>query len=149
MDDEAAYMLLVTKGELSVLVAQAVPDIGNGLLGRFFQPVEIHAAPEWLWPALVKAMLAGNAGALVERILSETDANENSNSASSSATHYMSRSAEALERFLRTVDLSNLVVEAPDADVANLAIRPLCGVFRRHKVAAVENAPGFARPCYG
>jgi uncharacterized protein YbjT (DUF2867 family) len=33
-------------------VAEAVPDIGND---RFAQLVEIHAAPEWLWAALVAA----------------------------------------------------------------------------------------------
>lgn len=40
-------------------VASVVPDIGYGkMVDRFSQLVEAHAAPSWLWPALVKAMLA-------------------------------------------------------------------------------------------
>jgi ParB-like chromosome segregation protein Spo0J len=38
-------------------VATAVPDIGHDLSSRFSQLVEIHAAPEWLWRALVAALL--------------------------------------------------------------------------------------------
>jgi hypothetical protein len=40
-------------------VAEAVTDIGYGvLLAHFSHLVEIHAAPAWLWPALVAAMPA-------------------------------------------------------------------------------------------
>jgi hypothetical protein len=38
-------------------VAEAVPDIRNSLSRHFAKLVEIHAAPAWLWPALVAAML--------------------------------------------------------------------------------------------
>src|SRR5580693_4795023 len=34
-------------------VAEAVPDIRNSLSRHFAKLVEIHAAPAWLWPALV------------------------------------------------------------------------------------------------
>jgi hypothetical protein len=37
-------------------VAAAVSDVGHAT-ERFAQLVEIHAAPGWLWPALVAAML--------------------------------------------------------------------------------------------
>jgi hypothetical protein len=33
-------------------------DIGAGLSAHFSQLVEIHAAPQWLWPALVAALAA-------------------------------------------------------------------------------------------
>jgi hypothetical protein len=36
--------------------ADAVADIGYEISDRFSQLVEIHAAPPWLWPALVSAM---------------------------------------------------------------------------------------------
>ena len=36
-------------------MAQAVPDIGHAT--PFSQLIEIHAAPEWLWAALVEAMI--------------------------------------------------------------------------------------------
>lgn len=39
-------------------VASAVSDIGHDLADHFSQLVEIHAAPPWLWPSLVRAMLA-------------------------------------------------------------------------------------------
>ncbi len=33
-------------------VFEACPDIGaKALTEQFYTPVEIHAAPEWLWPA--------------------------------------------------------------------------------------------------
>ncbi|HWY83107.1 MAG TPA: hypothetical protein VNY10_14475 [Roseiarcus sp.] len=37
-------------------VEEAVPNVGHG---QFIQLVEIHAAPEWLWSALVSAMVEG------------------------------------------------------------------------------------------
>jgi hypothetical protein len=37
-------------------VATVVPDIGNELTKHFAKLVEIHAAPQWLWPALVQWM---------------------------------------------------------------------------------------------
>lgn len=39
-------------------IADAVADIGRDTANRFFPACGIHAAPEWLWLALVKAMLA-------------------------------------------------------------------------------------------
>jgi hypothetical protein len=38
-------------------VAEACPDIWTKIASHFSQLVEIHAAPAWLWPALVDAML--------------------------------------------------------------------------------------------
>ena len=36
-------------------VVEAVSHVGNDLSGHFKTLVEIHAAPEWLWSALVAA----------------------------------------------------------------------------------------------
>jgi ParB-like chromosome segregation protein Spo0J len=38
-------------------VADAVPDIRNDITAFFSQLVAIHAAPRWLWPALVSRMV--------------------------------------------------------------------------------------------
>jgi hypothetical protein len=38
-------------------VARSVSDIRHELSSHFAKLVEIHAAPAWLWPALVAAML--------------------------------------------------------------------------------------------
>jgi ParB/RepB/Spo0J family partition protein len=46
---------------MAARVAEAAADIGHALSDRFSQLVEIHAAPEWLWPALVEAMLPSEA----------------------------------------------------------------------------------------
>src|SRR6516165_12272767 len=102
LDDDAAYMLLLTsnnQGELTALerglhalrsvvdgakldvkayaakagrarqtvqnevmaarVANAVPHVGHELVDRYKALVKIHAAPQWLWPALVEAMVGG------------------------------------------------------------------------------------------
>jgi hypothetical protein len=39
-------------------VAEAAADIRHELSAHFAKLVEIHAAPRWLWPTLVEAMLA-------------------------------------------------------------------------------------------
>jgi hypothetical protein len=38
-------------------VVEACPDIGTEATEHFSHLVEIHAAPSWLWPALVEGML--------------------------------------------------------------------------------------------
>jgi ParB-like chromosome segregation protein Spo0J len=49
----------VQKEVYAAKVAEGVPDIGHAISGSFSQLVEIHAAPEWLWSALVSAMVEG------------------------------------------------------------------------------------------
>ena len=39
-------------------VAEACPDVGTDPSSHFSQLVEIHAAPRWLWSALVGKMVA-------------------------------------------------------------------------------------------
>lgn len=39
-------------------VAESVTDVGYDIADKFSQLVEIHAAPEWLWSALVSALIA-------------------------------------------------------------------------------------------
>jgi hypothetical protein len=41
-------------------VAEVVPDVRNDISGFFSQLVAIHSAPEWLWSALVNAMVKGD-----------------------------------------------------------------------------------------
>jgi hypothetical protein len=42
-------------------VASAVSDIRHELSSHFAKLVEIHAAPQWLWLALVRALLGADA----------------------------------------------------------------------------------------
>ena len=62
--DGKAYAVSVGRSQPTIAreisaarVAGAVTDIGYEVGDRFSQLVEIHAAPDWLWPALVAAML--------------------------------------------------------------------------------------------
>lgn len=63
--DVKAYAAAIGRAQRSVYneaqaakVADAVADVGNDLTACFSQLVEIHAAPRWLWPALVEKMVA-------------------------------------------------------------------------------------------
>lgn len=47
----------VGNGAKAARVAETVTDIGDEVSRHFSQLVEIHAAPPWLWPSLVRAML--------------------------------------------------------------------------------------------
>ena len=51
----------VHKEMVAARVAEACADVGANLTDRFSQLVEVHAAPRWLWPALVEHQLAEGA----------------------------------------------------------------------------------------
>jgi hypothetical protein len=48
----------VSSEVLAARVADAVTHVGHDLSSHFKALVEIHAAPRWLWPALVEKMVA-------------------------------------------------------------------------------------------
>jgi len=63
-----AYASAVSRSQRTVAneicaarVQTAVADVGykGDVSDRLSQLVEIHAAPDWLWPALVRAMVSG------------------------------------------------------------------------------------------
>jgi hypothetical protein len=64
--DIKAYAAKVGRKQTSVFeetyaaeVMLGVSDTRNGASDRYSQLVAIHAAPSWLWPALVEAMVQG------------------------------------------------------------------------------------------
>lgn len=64
--DVKAYAALISRPERSVYneaqaakVAETVAHMGNDISGYFRHLTEIHAAPRWLWPALVAALGGG------------------------------------------------------------------------------------------
>jgi ParB family chromosome partitioning protein len=50
----------VSNEVLAARVADAVADVGHGLSAHFSQLIEIHAAPKWLWAALVSHMIGNS-----------------------------------------------------------------------------------------